>query len=253
MDTQIYDELKTKLSDSKTKVKIGDEEKSVLDYILWIEEGVEKTKSANRDLTSQRESWEAKEKEYKKNLTDLNTLKADLEKKAEEATKVGGKKSQESEELQRQINAALEKITSLEKAREDAEKRQKDAEEKAKQANAKASEESLRKDLITELAEYKIVGTQADYACQIILSKGYARLIADPDTGLYKRSICTNKDGKELAADMKTMCKWFAEISPFLVSASGKTGTGMNHEGTRSDRGHSNNGNYLSMISNPKK
>ena len=80
------------------------------------------------------------------------------------------------------------------------------------------------------------------------MAKGYAKITADSETGLYKRSFMVYKDGKELAADVKTLCKWFADTNPFLVSASGKTGTGMNHD-TSKPGGESGERNYLAMIS----
>ena len=251
METAVYDALKEKLGDAK--IKIGEEEKGLLEIVSYWEEGVEKTKVANKDLTRQREEWEKQEKEYKKQLGDLGTVKTDLEKKLEELSGKSGKKSQESEELQKQLNAAIDKIKTVEEAQQAAEKKAREAEEKSVQANKVASEEGLKKDLLTELAENKIVGTQGDFAVTTIMAKGFAKLVPDETTGLYKRSFCTKKDGKELAAELKSMCKWFAEANPFLVASSGKPGTGSIHDGGKT--GESSSGgrrNYMSMISQRK-
>lgn len=252
METTVYDAFKKVLEPIKdVKVKIGDEEKTLLETVVYWEEGVEKTKAANKDLTAQRETWETKEKEFKRNINDLSATKADLEKKIDEYSGKGKKAEGEKKEWEQQLNAVNEELKQLKIEREEEKQARLKAEEKAAQANEKASRESLTTDLIKELAEYKIVGNQADFAVTAILAKGLAKITVDSETGLYKRSFITNKDGKELAADIKTLCKWFAEQNQFLVSASGKTGTGMDHQGGNPNK-NGNNQNYFSMVSQKK-
>lgn len=252
METTVYDAFKKVLEPIKdVKVKIGDEEKTLLETVVYWEEGVEKTKAANKDLTAQRETWETKEKEYKKTIADINTIKVDLEKKIEESTGKTSKSKEEKAEWERQLNTVNDQLKSMSEKLQAAEKLSKENEERAKQANEKASRESLSTDLIKELAEHKILGSQADFAVTAILAKGFAKITADSETGLYKRSFITNKDGKELAADIKSLCKWFAEQNQFLVSASGKTGTGMQHQSGNPDK-NGNNREYFSMISQKK-
>lgn len=256
LETTVYDELKKKLGDSTVKVKVNvngvDEEKGLVDYIAYIEEGVEKTKAANKDLTQQRENWEKQEKEYKKTVADITAIKTELEKKVEESTGKSSKSKEEKAEWERQLNAVNEKLKEMEEKNKAAENRVKESEERAKQANEKASKEGLSKDLLTELAENKIVGTQADFAVNVILSKGFAKLIPDSETGLYRRSFATFKDGKELAADVKTLCKWFADTNQFLVSSSGKPGTGTQHSSGQQPPTGSGKRNYFSMIQTQK-
>lgn len=247
MDTQVYDALKKALGPvTDIKVQVRGEEKTLLDAVVDWEDGVEKTRSANKDLTQQRESWETKEKEYRSTLATLTATKDALEKQVQDKDGTTKKKSQESEELQRLLNAQNEKIENLAKVHEESLKKVADAEERAKSANKKASEESLKKDLVTSLAEYKIEGAQADFAVTTILAKGFAKVV-DNDEGLYERSICTVKEGKSLAADLKTLCKWVSETMPFLVSASGKSGTGMQHKSDSPEKS-GNAQNYFSML-----
>ena len=230
MENAVYDALKEKLGDAK--IKVGEEEKGLLELVAYWEEGVEKTKAANKDLTTQRETWEKERKEFKTNLETLSTVKGDLEKQLEELKKGGKGNTQEKEDFTRQINALTEQINTMTASQKAAEQKAKDAEERAQQANKMASEEGLRKDLMTELANHKIIGTQADFAVTTIMAKGLAKLVTN-DSGLYQRSFCTQKDGKELAADLSAMCKWFADSNTFLVSGSGKPGTGMPHDANK--------------------
>jgi chromosome segregation ATPase len=248
METTVYDQFKKVLEPIKdVKVKIGDEEKTLLETVVYWEEGVEKTKAANKDLTAQRETWEKTEKEFKKALSDITATKADLERKLEESSGKGKKTESEKKEWEQQLNAVNDQLKGMNEKLQAAEKLAKDNEVKAQQANEKASRENLSSDLLKELSEYKIVGSQADFAITAILAKGFAKITADSETGLYKRSFITNKDGKELAADIKSLCKWFAEQNQFLVSASGKTGTGMQHQSGSPDK-NGNNQNYYGMI-----
>lgn len=256
LETTVYDELKKKLGDStvKVKVKVNDveEEKNLVDYIAYIEEGVEKTKAANKDLTQQRENWEKQEKEYKKTVADITAIKTELERKVEESTGKTSKSKEEKAEWERQLNAVTDQLKIMKEQNEAAEKRIKDSEERAKQANEKASKENLSNDLLKELADYKITGVNADFAITTILAKGFAKIAPDSETGLYKRSFMTSKDGKELAADIKTMCKWVAETYPFLVSSSGKQGTGTQHSNGQQPTTGSGKRNYFSMIQTQK-
>lgn len=244
MDAAVYDALKEKLGDAK--IKIGEEEKPLLDLVSYWEEGVEKTKTANKDLTAQREAWEKERKELKESVTGATIVKTDLEKKLEELQKKGGAGNAEKEnELQKQINALTDQIGFLKTEYEGSQQKAKELEEKALQANKKASEEGLRNDLITELAKYKIEGERSADAVAIINSQGYAKLVQS-DAGLYERSFCTVKDGKQLSATVDQLCKWIAETRPYLVSSSGKPGTNNNHN---SNNPAPNSGrNYYSMI-----
>ena len=252
METTVYDQFKKVLEPIKdVKVKIGDEEKTLLDTVVYWEEGVEKTKAANKDLTAQRETWEKTEKEFKKALSDITATKVELEKKLEESSGKGKKTESEKKEWEQQLNAVNDQLKVMNEKLQVAEKLAKDNEVNAQQANEKASRESLSTDLLKELSEYKIVGSPADFAITVILAKGLAKITADSETGLYKRSFITNKDGKELAADIKSLCKWFAEQNQFLVSASGKTGTGMQHQSGNPEK-NGNNQNYYGMISQRK-
>jgi len=251
MDTVVYDKLKEKLGEEK--VTIEGKETKLVDLVADWEEGVRKTRVANKDLTGQRESWESKEKEYKKTINEFNSVKSDLEKKIEELAGGTKKKSAEAEELQRTLNAMNEQITDLTKRHEAAEMKAKEADERAKQANQKASNEELRKDIMTELAQHNIIGVQADFAVTNIFARGWAKL-NPTDAGLYERSFCTYKDGKELKANtIKDLCKWFAETNTFLVSSNGKQGTGNDHNARNPVTKPGNSGNYYSMIAPNKK
>lgn len=246
MDTVVYDKLKEKIGTEK--IVVEGKEVDLLALVSDWEEGVIKTRAANKDLTQQREKWETAEKEYKKTLTDLSTAKTELEKKISETTGKAGEKTTELEEMKKTLNAMTEQITSLTTKASSAEAAAELARENMNKANQKASEETLRKELMTELGDLKIVGTQADFAITAIFAKGFAKLVPDSETGFYQRSFCTIKDGKELRAEnAKTLCKWFAENHPFLVSGSGKSGTGMPHDSKSTNPG-GNTGNYFSMI-----
>jgi hypothetical protein len=153
--------------------------------------------------------------------------------------------------LQRTINALNDKIEQASKSIKDQEQKIKDADERARSANKKASEESLTKEVLTELSAYKIVGSQADFAVTAIIAKGFAK-VEENSEGLYERSICTIKDGKPLKASLKEMCKWFAESNQFLVSSSGKPGTGMQHQSNNPERNAGANRNYYGMVANKK-
>lgn len=228
MEAAVYDALKKAVGTSTDKIKIGDEEKTALEWATYWEEGVEKTKTANKDLTGQRETWERERKDYKNKLDELTTTKSDLEKKIEELSGKGKKESGEKEELIKSLNAVNDRVAQMEKLREEDQKKVKEANEKALAANQKASEESLRGDLIKELAENKIEGSNADLAVTFILSRKYAESKQDNE-GYFKRSFMIEKEGKQLSATIKDMCKWFAESNKSLVSSSGMPGTGTNH------------------------
>ena len=183
MDAEVYEALKEKLGDAA--IKIGDEEKPLLALVAYWEEGVEKTKIANKDLTTQRESWEKERREIKESFNAANNLKAELEERLEALQKKGGNNSVKEQEFEKQINALTDQISTLtenyNKAQEDA----KAAKENALQANRKASEEGLRNDLITNLDKNNIKGSQAEDAIAIITSKGNAKLIQNSESGLY--------------------------------------------------------------------
>lgn len=248
MDTTIYDTLKEKLGDAKVKSATG-EDVPLIDLVADWEEGVVKTRAANKDLTAQRESWEQKEKDYKKTVSELSTLKEDLTKKVKDFSGGTDKTFQEREEFQKQINALTDQIKTMSESLTSSQQEILRAKEEAKQANAKASEEGLKKDILTELSEHKITGAQeTDFAITTIMAKGLAKIVLD-DKGLYSRSFCIRKDGKELAADLKSLCKWVAESNPYLVSSSGKKGTGTNHTSSP-DAPSAGNRSYFQMLNN---
>lgn len=245
MESAVYDVLKEKLGD--TKIKIDEEEKSVLELVSYWEEGVSKTKAANKDLTTQREAWEQERKTFKESVQALTDAKSELTEKLEAFQKKNKGSTDEKEEFQKQINALTEQIETLQGNYKEAQERAKGLEEKAILANKKASEEGLRNDLITNLTKHKIEGDKAADAIAIINSQGFAKLIQNSESGLYERSFCTTKDGKQLSASMDQLCKWIAETRPYLVSSSGKTGTGHTHDSHGPAHARSS---YYNMISN---
>lgn len=244
MDAEVYEALKEKLGDAV--IKIGEEEKPLLDVVTYWEEGVEKTKLANKDLTTQREAWEKERRELKDSVTAATNLKTELEEKLEALQKKGGNNSVKEQEFEKQINALTDQINTLTESYKKAQEDAKAAKENALQANRKASEEGLRNDLITNLNKYNIKGSQAEDAIAIITSKGNAKLIQNSESGLYERSYCITKDGKQLAANLEQVCKWIAETRPYLVSSSGKQGTGANH--TSNNPAATRARSYASMI-----
>lgn len=248
METAVYDAFKEVLKDAKTT--INGEEKTLLDIVTYWEEGVEKTKTANKDLTAQRETWETKEKEYKQTITDVEKLKSDLETQLSEIKGKSGKKDEQRTELEKMINTLTDQVNSLKEASENAEKKAQEMEEKASKANYTASIKSLREKILTGLSEHKITGNRAELAIETIMAKEFAKLVKDDETGLYSESFCTQKDGKLLAADVGTMCKWFADTNQFLVEGSGKPGTGNQHNSSGPSKNSGGKRNYLSMIDN---
>lgn len=229
MNTVVYDKLKEKLGDEKVT---GDDgvEKKLFEVVVDWEEGVTKTRAANKDLTGQREQWEAKEKEYKIKLTDLEKAKSEAEKKIGELSGTSSKKNQESEELTRKLNAMSEEITQLSEKLKTAEDARIKAEDMAKTNSRTSNEEALKADIFTELGKHKISGAQAEAAWALIKQRGNARIIENAENGQYSRVFVNLKDGKELASDLKGMCEVFAQENTWAQSASGKPGTGDNHQ-----------------------
>lgn len=237
METLVFDKLKGKgLADEK--VTITDhtgvqKEVTLLEYVMDLDEGVTKTRAANKDLTTQREAWEKAEKAYKQKETDLTAEKIALEKQRDELSGKGNAKKQETEELTRQINAMSEQLKQLGEKYNAAEQKAKEAEARARTNSLRSAEDNLKADIITELGKHKIVGQQAEAAYAVIKTKGNAKVEEDAATGSFKRIFVNIKDGKELAADIKNMCESFAQDNQFFVSASGRPGTGTNHESNR--------------------
>lgn len=244
MDTALYDALKEKLGEEK--VKIGEDEKTLLEVVADWEEGVVKTREANKDLTRQREEWEKKEREYKTTITDFNTAKSDLEKQLTELKGKSGNNDKKESELEKKINSLTDQIKTLEELHGNAEKKAQEAEERALKANKIAAEKGLREKIINSLSKYKISGNRAEIAIEAIMAKGLASL-DQSESGLYEESFCTVKDGKKLAADVDLMCKWFSEDNPYLVEGSGKPGTGNDHRSSGPPQSGGNR-SYLSMI-----
>lgn len=231
METEIYDALKEKLGDAK--IKIGEDEKGLLDVVADWEEGVVKTRAANKDLTTQREAWEKKERDFKSAAESLESAKNELKTQIEDLQKKGSGKKEEKAEWEKQVNALTEQINELKGKAEQAEVNAKTMEEKANKANETASVKNLREEILKELANNKITGSRADTAIDSILAKGFAKIMKNEETGLWEQSFCTKKDGKLLAADLKTACKWFADTNQYLVEGSGKPGTGNNHNSSK--------------------
>ena len=247
MDTGVYDALKEKLGD--TKIKIGEEEKSLIDIVVDWEDGVVKTRTANKDLTGQRDTWEKREKEFKTAVEQLETAKNSLQAQLDDLQKKGSSGKEKETELQKQINALNDQVKSLKETSEAADKRARDMEDKANKANETASVKGLREKIINGLSKYKIVGERADLAIEAIMAKGFAKLVKDDETGLYSESFCTLKDSKQLAADCEVMCKWFADTNQYLVEGSGMPGTGNQHNSVGPPKSGGKR-NYMSMISN---
>lgn len=244
MDQEVYDALKEKLSDGK--IVYNGEEKSLIDLVAYWEEGVQKTKAANKDLTTQREAWEKERKTLKESANAVLVTKEELEKKLETSQKKDD--NGPKEELQKEINTLADKLNTLTSEYEASKSRVVELEEKALKANKQASEESLRSALLTGLTKHKIEGEKAIDAVAIINSQGYAKLIQGND-GAYEKSFCTVKDGKQLSASLDQLCKWIAETRPYLVSSSGKLGTGHNHSSS-GPAFSTGSRSYYSMISN---
>ena len=252
METLVFDKLKGKgLADEKITITDHNgvqKEVSLLDYVIDLDEGVTKTRAANKDLTIQREAWEKQEKTYKQKETELTTKAEALEKEKNELSGKGNKKGQELEEVTRQLNAVNDKLTQLEALRVAAEAKAVEAEKRAKTNASRSAEDALKADIITELGKHKISGAQAEAAFAVIKTKGNAKIEEDAATGTYKRIFVNIKDGKELAADIKNMCENFAQENKFFVSASGMPGTGTNHESNKPAGGNTKDPSTVDML-----
>ncbi len=244
MDSPVYDKLKGKgLADERVKIvdhKGEEREMSLLDYVVDLDEGVTKTRLANKDLTTQRETWETEKKEFKTNLKTLTEKKVELEGQIEELSGKTNKKSKESEELLRQFNAVSEEIKQLKADNAAAKEEARIAKETSRADRLRSAEETLKSDIITELGKQKITGAQAEAAFAVIKTKGSARVEEDSEGKSYKRIFVNIKDGKELASDIKNMCENFAKENQFFVSASGNSGTGGSHDSNRPVNGNTN-------------
>lgn len=233
MQDSIYTVLKSKLDG--VEIEIDGEKKPAIDFVSYLDEGVSKTRAANADLTKQREQWEAERKANKQQLTELANLKSTLEAQVEELSGKTKRKSSESDELQRNVNALTEQISQLTKKYEEAEARSMKEAAARKESQQLAFEERTKAEIIAELGRQRIVGNQADVAYSGILTKKLVKIVEDAEKGFVPVYV-TQKDGKELSATLSSMCKAFAEDNPFLISASGTRGTGDNHD-TKSKEG----------------
>ena len=244
MEQAVYDALKETCGD-KT-VTLNGEEKSLFEIAVDWEEGVRKTRDANKDLTGQRETWEREKREFKSQLDETRTKLTEAQSQLDETTNKTKKKDQQSEQAQKEINTLTDKINSLTELYEAAEKARKEEKERSIMASRNIAVESLKSDIIKELNNHKIIGNQATIALNTIIGQGYAKVV-DGDEGAYQRSFSTYKDGKELNAEsLNAMCETFAKDNPFLVSGSGTTGTGNNHTSNSNESG--NNQNYFAML-----
>lgn len=222
-----YDTLKSKLEG--VMLDVDGQQKSAIELVSYWEEGVRKTRDANKDLTTQRDQWESERKTLKTQLDQLTAAKTDLEKKIEEASGTGKKKTAENEELTRQLNALADQIKTLDQKYKEAEEQRQVAAVAAKESSKAAATEKLKADIVNELGKHKIVGSQAEAAFATMTFKGMTRIVEDAEKGFVPVFV-TLKDGKELSASLSSMCKTFADENPFFVSASGNKGSGEPHK-----------------------
>ena len=247
MQDFLYNALNEKLADEK--VTIDGEEKKLLDIVVDWEDGFTRTAKVNEDLKHDRETLKGEKSDLTSKLTELETMKNELQQKIDEAKGSTSKRNRETEELQKQINTLSDNLKSVTEQLSDANAKYQAAQTQSREATRNAALESLKTDILTEFGKHKIIGGQASMALSTILAQGNAKVV-DGENGTFVRDFSVFKDGKALTADIASLCKHVADENPWLISASGKTGSGRDHttDGNAVNAG-GNSGNYYKMIS----
>jgi len=240
MPELIYSSLKSALNENK--VKIGDEEKPLLDVVAgWydLSEASDKIKTANADLTSQREKWEGSEKDYKTKLKDLEDSKTALETESDKL-----KESQLTEDERKQwlaikgkgmtsdveakLNAAIQASTEAKQQIDTLTNSLKERDEKLLVEKMTGAEKSLEARMVTELAKHKVEADQAKLAILGMKGGGWVKVDKD-DQGNIVEKFRAIRDGKELEASFEGMVETYASQNEFLKRGTQSSGTGQNH------------------------
>ena len=184
----------------------------------------DKVQEANKDLTSQREAWETKEKELK---GQIDTLQGKI---------VSGGSDDKSTALQSQLDSANEKLESL--------TNRLDTDKTERQTLARSAKES-------ELKGSIIAAAGSDKAKAVNPNQVYALMQAEGLVSLddeNKPIINRVKDGKKENATADEAVEAFLEANTHLVAASGNRGSGDDN------KGGSSTGEFdpLANLSNPK-
>ena len=254
MQSDVYDALKEKLGDAK--IVIDGEERALLDQVSYWEEGVIKTREANKDLTRQREEWETEKRTLRSSLEEKASLIADLEKKAQESTL--SKEDKEKLEklkggslIEREAYQKLENtVNDLQKQLDEEKAAREQAAQEIKTAALNGEKQKLKNEIMSELQKYDIIGVAAENAYHDIEAKGMAK-VSDGESG-FTRTFTIVKDGKDLVSNLADMAKRYADDHKFLVRPSGHRGTENNHQ-NRVGGSAGNSRNYRSMIYNQNK
>ena len=234
--------LDKELKDALKDINVGNSPVlKIIEEINDRAEAKDKLQGVNLDLTKQREEWETKEKEYKKNLSEFETKQGVIDKtlkekdekisllEKEKLTPEEKAMLNKSEDMQATLNALLEKHSTLEKKFESETELRLKSEEEAKNATLASKKQSLENALIKELGENKIIGAKGKQALYTIFSDEMAKLHTNDDGTTEEKYYLKNSDGKLMASSLPEMVKKFAESNLHFVSPSGNSGTGQGH------------------------
>ena len=231
MPKNIHDKLKELLKDAKE----GD--KSLLDTIAeWQDaaEAKEKVQKANDEIIKERETLKTEIKELKKSVSGKedevkrlqeNMLTEDDKKKFDEFKKKG--MTLDVETKFNKLESTLETVT---KTLTEEKKRREDSEKKAADSYMTSVKAKLTQELTNALTAKKIEGDNVDVALSIIDRKGLVKLEPKEDGAVERKLYVYDDKGKVLAAEtVEDIASYIATKHQNLVSASGRSGTGLDH------------------------
>jgi hypothetical protein len=135
--------------------------------------------------------------------------------------------------IEAEINKLKNDLELLQK--DNAEKAQKaiEAEKRKKETDRKLFEKDVYDKLRTSLGNANITGSQQDDAVNYIEKSGFVHI--DEIEGAFKHTLTLKDNDKILPASFEDIASRVAKDRPYLLSPSGKSGTGIDHTGTKNN------------------
>ncbi len=233
--------LHDKLSEALKDVKIGDD--SAFDLVKGYYDSAEakdKVQKANDDLVAKRDAHEAEIKELKDSIAEKDTSLSDKDSEiiklkesslSEEERKsfLEMQKTGMSKDMEATFNKLRADIDGLNTKLAESEKANQEAAETAKNATRAEKMATYKTQIKSALGDAGINGSNAELALLKLEADGLFK-IKEKDGAFETKAFVKNDKGEMLDATLKNLADDTAKRYENLVSPSGNTGSGQDHQ-----------------------